>query len=373
MYGFYESKKEGRSLMKIVTVVGARPQFIKAAAVSQIIRKYATEILIHTGQHYDNAMSNVFFRELEIPEPDYQLGVGSGSHAKQTAGMLVKLEEVYLKEEPDFVLVYGDTNSTLAAALAASKILIPVIHVEAGLRSFNMAMPEEQNRILTDHISEYLFCSTTTAIENLKKENITKNVFLIGDVMCDAVLLFREKIKGVPQSTFIKKLSFLFPWDKILENWYVATIHRAESTENENALEEILRAFEKFEYPVIFPVHPRIRKFVNLLMEKNMYQNICFVEPLGYLEMLFFISTAVKIVTDSGGLQKEAYILHKNVVTLRNQTEWVETLKGNHNILCSIDSNKIIESVKRTDIDRDFDDTLYGNGDAAKKMCKVLF
>lgn len=176
--------------MKIVTVVGARPQFIKASVVSHMIRKYATEILIHTGQHYDNNMSDVFFTELEIPNPDYYLGIGSCSHAKQTADMLVKLEEIYLKEKPDFVLVYGDTNSTLAAALAASKILIPVIHVEAGLRSFNMAMPEEQNRILTDHISEYLFCSTQTAVENLNNENITKNVFQIGDVMCDAVLFF---------------------------------------------------------------------------------------------------------------------------------------------------------------------------------------
>lgn len=359
-------------MLKIITVVGARPQFIKAAAVSRVIRKYVTEILVHTGQHYDSNMSDVFFEELDIPKPDYYLGTGSGSHAKQTADMLVPLEEIYLKEKPDFVLVYGDTNSTLAAALAAAKILIPVIHVEAGLRSFNMAMPEEQNRILTDHISTYLFCPTQVAVNHLKDENITKNVYCIGDVMCDAVHFYLEKIKGINRSVFMDKLSFLFRWDVLLESWYIATVHRAENTGSEDALAEILAAFEKLEYPVIFPVHPRIRKFVDRLMEKNQYKNICFVEPLGYLEMLFFTSHAVKVITDSGGLQKEAYMMHRNVVTLRNQTEWVETLEGNHNMLCPIDSKKIIEAVERTDINNDFCDFLYGNGDAAEKMCKIL-
>lgn len=359
--------------MKIITVVGARPQFIKAAAVSRIIRKYAVEILIHTGQHYDSNMSEVFFEELDIPEPDYHLGVGSGSHAKQTADMLVKLEEIYLKEKPDYVLVYGDTNSTLAAALAASKILIPVIHVEAGLRSFNRAMPEEQNRILTDHISEYLFCPTPTAADHLKNENITNKVYCIGDVMCDAVFFYLRKMKEIPGSVFMDKLRFLFPCHSKLDNWYIATVHRAENTENETALAEILKAFEKLEYPVLFPVHPRIRRFVDRLMERNRYQNICFAEPLGYLEMLFFTDHAVKVITDSGGLQKEAYIMHKNVVTLRNQTEWVETLEGNHNILCAIDCDSILKAVRRTDIEENFNDFLYGSGDAAEKMCKIMF
>ena len=359
--------------MKIVTVVGARPQFIKAAAVSREIRKYATEVLVHTGQHYDSNMSDVFFEELAIPKPDYHLGTGSGSHAKQTASMLVKLEEIYLREKPDFVLVYGDTNSTLAAALAASKILIPIIHVEAGLRSFNMAMPEEQNRILTDHISSFLFCPTQTAVKHLKNENITQNVYLIGDVMCDAVLFYLNRIKQVPKDRFMEKLQFLFNWEKSLESWYLATVHRAENTENANALSEILKAFEEFEAPVLFPVHPRIRKFIDQLCGQNRYHNICFVEPLGYMEMLYFTSNAIKVVTDSGGLQKEAYIMHRNIVTLRNQTEWVETLTGNHNILCPIDNKKIYESVRRTDIDEIFDDTLYGNGNAAVKMCEILF
>lgn len=359
--------------MKIVTVVGARPQFIKAAAVSRVIRKYATEILVHTGQHYDSNMSDVFFEELDIPRPDYHLGVGSGSHAKQTADMLVLLEEIYLKEKPDFVLVYGDTNSTLAAALAASKILIPIIHVEAGLRSFNMVMPEEQNRILTDHISTYLFCPTQTAVNHLIEENITKNVYCIGDVMCDAVRFYLKKMEEIPPNVFIEKLSFLFRWDRHLENWYIATVHRAENTGSEDVLAEILKAFEKLEYPVVFPVHPRIRKFVDKLMKENQYENICFVEPLGYLEILFFTSHAIKVITDSGGLQKEAYIMHRNVVTLRNQTEWVETLEGNHNILSPIESGIIVESVHRTDIEENFCDSLYGYGDAAEKLCEILF
>ncbi|NBI91836.1 UDP-N-acetylglucosamine 2-epimerase (non-hydrolyzing) [Lachnospiraceae bacterium] len=359
--------------MKVVSVVGARPQFIKAAAVSRVIRSYAEEILVHTGQHYDSDMSDIFFEELDIPRPDYYLGVGSGTHARQTAEMLIGLEEIYLKEKPDFVLVYGDTNSTLAGALAASKILIPVIHVEAGLRSFNMAMPEEQNRILTDHISEYLFCPTQTAVSHLRNENITNHVYQIGDVMCDAVLFYLKKVKSVPHGEFMDRLSFLFQWKKPLERWYIATVHRAENTQNKEKLSEILKAFEELEAPVIFPVHPRIRKFVNSLMERNHYSNVCFVEPLGYLEMLFFTSNAVKVITDSGGLQKEAYIMHKNVVTLRTQTEWVETLEGNHNILCPIDKSCILEAVRGTDIAEEFNDFLYGNGNAAQIMCDLVF
>lgn len=360
--------------MRIVTVVGARPQFIKAAAVSRKIRQYASEILVHTGQHYDENMSDIFFKELDIATPDYNLHVGSASHARQTAEMLEKLEKVYLLEKPDYVLVYGDTNSTLAAALAASKMLIPIIHVEAGLRSYNMKMPEEQNRVLTDHISSYLFCPTQSSVDNLHKENIYNNVYCVGDVMCDAMRYYINKInQNNNQNFYLSGLNKLYKWDKDIKKWYMATVHRAENTRKIEQLEVIFSALEKLDFPVIFPVHPRIRSMVDELHREKQYSNICFVEPLGYLEMLYFTMNAIKVVTDSGGLQKEAYMLHKNVVTLRNQTEWIETLKGNHNCLCEIEEKKIIDSVLRRDIDTEFDDSQYGTGDAAEKICNILF
>lgn len=358
--------------MKIVTVIGARPQFIKAAAVSRKLREEFEEILIHTGQHYDANMSDIFFDELDIPKPDYYLGVGSGSHAVQTADILVKTEEILLKEKPDYLMVYGDTNSTFAAALAASKLLIPVIHVEAGLRSFNMEMPEEQNRILTDHISSVLFCPTDTAVENLTKENLTRNVYQVGDVMCDAVRYYSQKMNRMPHEFFKEKLLYLYEKKEIEEKWYLATMHRAENTRNIESIREVLNAFEALDAMVIFPVHPRIRKYVDELYWSMNYKNIYFVEPLGYLEMLYFTQGAVKVVTDSGGLQKEAYMLGRNVVTLREQTEWVETLEGNHNILCKIAKEDILNAITRNDIQRSFNENVFGNGKAAEKICNVL-
>lgn len=358
--------------MKIVTVVGARPQFIKAAAVSGKLRKISDEILIHTGQHYDENMSGIFFEELDMPRPDYYLNIGSGSHARQTAGIMVKTEEILLIEKPDYVLVYGDTNSTLAAALASSKLSIPVIHIEAGLRSFNKDMPEEQNRILTDHISKVLFCPTYTAVENLKRENIESNVFQAGDVMCDAVVLFAENLKGLENSYFVKKLVYKYEWKKELDRWYLATVHRAENTKNINDIRIILDALEELDAPVIFPVHPRIKLFIDELYKKYDYKNLCFVEPMGYLDMLFFVKNAIKIITDSGGLQKEAFILEKNVVTLREQTEWVETLTGNHNILCKINKEDIVNAAKFTNIMPIFNKNVFGDGRAAEKICEIL-
>lgn len=358
--------------MKIVTVVGARPQFIKAAAVSRKLRKEVQEILVHTGQHYDNNMSNVFFEELDIPKPDYYLGAGSGTHANQTAEILVKTEEILTKEKPDYVLVYGDTNSTFAAAFAASKLLLPVIHIEAGLRSFNMEMPEEQNRVLTDHISTILFCPTDAAVGNLKREGIEKNVFQVGDVMCDAVLHYKKKLVDMPDSHFHSKLVNLYDFDRKLDKWYLATVHRAENTKDISALREVLNALEELESPVIFPVHPRIRGFIDELYKQYDYQNICFVEPLGYLEMLYFTDRAIKIVTDSGGLQKEAYILGKNTITLREQTEWVETLQANHNILCRIEKDAILRAIARSDIADYFDTQVFGNGDSVDKIIEIL-
>ena len=358
--------------MKIVTVIGARPQFIKAAAVSRILRQEHTEVMVHTGQHYDSNMSDIFFEELHIPKPDYNLGVGSGSHAKQTAEMMVGIERILQDEKPDYLMVYGDTNSTLAGALAASKILIPVIHVEAGLRSFNRAMPEEQNRVLTDHISEILFCPTDTAVHHLAREGIIKNVYQVGDVMCDAVLYYAREMEKHSNKYFIDRLKGLYGRAEVSDGWYLATVHRAENTDSSQKVEEILNAFEMFTESVIFPVHPRTRSIVDGLVQKNNYKNIIFVEPMGYLDMLFFTKNALKVVTDSGGLQKEAYILGTESVTVRDQTEWVETLEGNHNILCKPKKEDILDKVYHTEITVKERKPLYGNGDAARKMLNFL-
>lgn len=360
-------------MKKIVTVVGARPQFIKAAAVSRMIRKEFNEILIHTGQHYDANMSDIFFEELGIPKPDYNLGVGSGSHGKQTAEMLIGVEEILLKEEPDYLLVYGDTNSTLAGALAASKLHIPVIHVEAGLRSFNKRMPEEQNRILTDHISELLFCPTGMAVECLRKEGITRNVYQVGDVMCDAVLYYANQEAGNTKESHIEELTAWYgKKEKLSKGWYLATIHRAENTDSLEKIEETLDAFEELDKPVVFPVHPRTKNMVQKLCQKRWYQNLVCVEPIGYKEMLYFTKKAGKIITDSGGLQKEAYILRTPCVTVRDQTEWVETLNGGHNILAKPQKEDIVKKVFETKQDWNLHPDYYGKGNAAEEICIIL-
>lgn len=358
--------------MKIATVVGARPQFVKAAAVSRVLRDFHSEILIHTGQHYDRNMSDIFFNELSIPKPDYNLGVGSGSHAKQTADMLIGIEDVLLKEKPDLLIVYGDTNSTLAGALAASKIHIPIAHVEAGLRSFNMKMPEEQNRILTDRISAYLFCPTDTAVLNLANEGIKDGVYNVGDVMCDAVLYYKNKIEKYLPEYFFSRLKGLFREVEIPGKWYMTTIHRAENSDDINKINEILKALDSLDEKVIFPVHPRTKPLIKSLYDENNYKNILFTEPVGYLDMLYFTKNAIKIITDSGGLQKEAYILNIPCVTIRDQTEWVETLIGSHNILCKPDSQDIINKVKNTKAEFSNKQNYYGNGDAASKILALL-
>lgn len=357
--------------MKIVTVVGARPQFVKAAAVSRILRKSFTEILVHTGQHYDDNMSKIFFDELSIPQPDYNLGVGSGSHAKQTADMLIKIEEVLLKEKPDYMLTYGDTNSTLAGALAAGKINIPIIHIEAGLRSFNMLMPEEQNRILTDRLSKYKFCPTDTAVRNLKNEGMTDFVYNVGDVMCDAVKYYEKEICKKDRGYYFDRMEFHYN-KCIPKQWYLATIHRAETTDSIDKIENILNAFEEFDEKVIFPVHPRTIQMVKSLQSKNNYKNIIFIKPVGYIDMLFLIKNAKKVVTDSGGLQKEAYILGVDCITVRDQTEWVETLIGNYNVLCEPEKNCIIQKVYNTEVCKDARKDYYGDGNAAKKIVNIL-
>lgn len=358
--------------MKIVTIVGARPQFIKAAAVSRKLRQEHEEILVHTGQHYDANMSDIFFEELQIPKPDINLGVGSGSHARQTADMMVGIEEILQKEAPDYMMVYGDTNSTLAGALAASKIHIPIIHVEAGLRSFNMNMPEEINRILTDRISTLLFCPTETAVKNLRNEGITSRIYNIGDVMCDAVLFYSKEMEKQSRDIWFSRLRKIQGVHEPINKWYLATIHRAENTDSAEKVAEILSAFEQLEYPVIFPVHPRTRGLVDQLYKNNNYKNLLLVEPMGYLDMLYFAKNAVKIVTDSGGLQKEAYILGTPCITVREQTEWVETMSGNCNILTQPQKWEIVEKVENIEVDINSRKNYYGNGDAADKLCRIL-
>ncbi|MFC7062339.1 non-hydrolyzing UDP-N-acetylglucosamine 2-epimerase [Halobacillus seohaensis] len=360
--------------MKIVTIIGARPQFIKAAPFSEIFRKNNEEILVHTGQHYDKNMSDVFFEELRIPKPDYNLGVGSGSHGLQTGRMLEKIEELIVKEKPDGMLVYGDTNSTLAGALAASKLHISVFHVEAGLRSYNKLMPEEQNRILTDHLSDLLLCPTQTAVGNLKNEGITASVLNTGDIMYDVVLRnieisqsrysngawleeLREQNKNIPIFT---------------ENeYYLATIHRAENTDDQKKLFEIFSAFEKMDKPVILPIHPRTRKLINKL-DINL-ENVTLIKPVGYLMMLYLTANAYMVVTDSGGLQKEAYFLKTPCTTLRDQTEWIETLDNDWNVLSSIDVNTILKTATRElDCLKYPQPMLFGDGKAADHICHAI-
>ncbi len=358
-------------MKKIITIVGARPQFIKAAMVSKELRKKFKEIIVHTGQHYDSNMSDIFFKQLNIPTPDYNLGVGSGSHAVQTGNMLIEIEKILLKEMPDYILVYGDTNSTLAGALAASKLLIPVIHVEAGLRSFNMCMPEEQNRVLTDHISSVLFCPTDIAVNNLIKENINNNVFNVGDVMCDSVLYYSK----LACDTINKENINLNPiYDKkVIDKWYLTTIHRAENTHDEKNICSILKVLNNLNDMVIFPVHPRIRNIIDELYKHNHYDNIYFVEPVDYLTMLYLTKNSIKVITDSGGLQKECYILNVPCITVRDQTEWIETLANGYNVLSTptYDDlyNKIIgANILKHNMKIDY----YGNGKASENICAIL-
>lgn len=362
-------------MLRILTIVGARPQFIKAGTVSRVLRDSPadiTEILVHTGQHYDSNMSAVFFQELEIPKPDYHLSIGSGTHGAQTGRMLAAIEGVLLEENPDWVLVYGDTNSTLAGALAAVKLHIPVAHIEAGLRSFNWQMPEEINRVLTDRASNLLFAPTEIAVENLRREGIHQgNIHLVGDVMYDAALYYGSKV-----ATCSSILNYLNLQSK---EYILATIHRAENTDYSGNIEAIFRGLMQVasEIPVVLPLHPRTRKALeqnNLIIQvSNCLQTI---EPIGYLDMVMLEQNARLIVTDSGGVQKEAFFYRVPCVTLREQTEWVELVQSGWNRLVSPKSDivvrcEILNSLTLPDGDQNFR-TVYGTGQAAKQIIELL-
>jgi UDP-N-acetylglucosamine 2-epimerase len=363
--------------LKIVTIIGARPQFIKAAPISRAIQKYnqqgsdsqIQEIIIHTGQHYDHNMSQIFFDELEIRKPDYNLGVGSGSHGQMTGSMLTKIEDVLLEENPDCVLVYGDTNSTLAGALAAVKLHIPVGHVEAGLRSFNRQMPEEINRVLTDHISSILFCPTDTAVNNLKKEGIVEGVFKVGDVMFDSFLYNKQLAKK--KSRILSKLG-IKP-----KRYCLVTVHREDNTTNKKRLANIFEAFNKLatkSCTFIAPLHPRTLKALNEIGDDSLFgPDLRIIEPVSYLDMISLETHAKVIFTDSGGVQKEAYFSEIPCIILRNETEWLELVEQGYNKLAGYKIINICQAYEKMIQKRiNHNPDLYGGGLARKRIVDLL-
>lgn len=353
-------------MSKIVTIIGARPQFIKAAAVSREIRNRddIREIIVHTGQHFDANMSKVFFEQMDIPEPDYNLGINSLSHGSMTGQMLEKIEDVLSEEQPDWVVVYGDTNSTIAGSLAAKKLHIKVAHVEAGLRSFNMKMPEEINRILTDRISEVLFCPTQKAVDNLYAEgykNIDCEIVKAGDVMQDAANFYRDKS--------------VKPVDNLPENYLLATIHRAENTDYPEKIKAIFAAFEEIgeELPVVLPLHPRTRQVMDKLNISVDNQKVVLIEPVGYLEMVWLLTHSSMVMTDSGGLQKEAYFFDNVCITIRDETEWVELVEHGFNMTCKAEKQGIVKAFHQSMQKKpDFSLELYGGGKASANIVNEL-
>lgn len=368
--------------IKVVHIVGARPQFIKMASVVRAMDKFRKEkktdirsFIIHTGQHYDDNMSNIFFRELMIPKPKYNLGIGSSSHGVQTAEMITGLEKIIHREHPEFVFLYGDTNSTLAGAIASSKVkyyrdgrffIRPfIVHIEAGLRSFDKTIPEEVNRVLTDHVSDLLFCPTSAAVNNLRNEGITKGVYMTGDVMYDSIL-YNLKLARARKG--------LFAGLKIQpKKYFLLTVHREENTNDFRKLTDILLNIDRLPLPVIFPVHPRTRKVMSAREEK--FRNLIPIDPVSYLDMLNLEKNAKIIITDSGGVQKEAYVAGVPCITLRNTTEWVETVASGWNILTGTDGKKLFSAVRKfmhmdAQGQRKY---LYGDGKASCKIIKEVF
>ena len=358
--------------MKLLTVVGARPQFIKAAPLSRAIERHnrqnpecpLREILLHTGQHYDAAMSQVFFDELELCQPDYNLGIGSGPHGRQTGRMLEAIETVLLTEKPDLVLVYGDTNSTLAGALAAAKLHIPVAHVEAGLRSFNRRMPEEINRVLADHLATWLLCPTRTAVENLAREGITRGVHQVGDVMYDSLRYNAQLARK--RSRILARLK-LTPQDYAL-----ATVHRAENTDDPERLGSITHALEALAgegLPVVLPLHPRTRAALGAAGLSP--EQLQLIAPVSYLDMLLLEQNARLILTDSGGVQKEAFFFRVPCITLRQETEWLETVQTGWNVLAGPETERIIRAAGAAGPGSG-GESPYGDGRAAERIVEII-
>lgn len=349
-------------MKKIITVVGARPQFVKAAAVSKELRKSFNEYLIHTGQHYDENMSEIFFKQLDIPLPDENLRVGSFSHGEQTAKMMIKLEKIFLRENPALVIIYGDTNSTLAASITASKMHIPVAHIEAGLRNFDLRIPEEINRVVADKLSTYLFTPTKTAIENLKNEGISDNVFHSGDVMYDILL------HGI--KTAENKSNILSEQNIETKKYSLVTIHRAENTDEVSNLKEIFKALSGFVEKVVFPLHPRTKKVImsnNIMIPKN----VAIIPPVGYLDFITLEKNAKLILTDSGGVQREAYCLKIPCITVFPSTSWIETVEDGWNKLVEAKAEEILKAYHSKFDVRSYS-SHYGEGDASKKIVEKL-
>ena len=351
------------ALVKVASVVGARPQFIKAAPVSREIRLHNEEILVHTGQHYDESMSEVFFETLEIPRPDYNLGVGSGSHANQTAEMMKGLEAVFEKESPDLVLIYGDTNSTLAGALVAAKLHVPLAHVEAGLRSYNRAMPEEVNRVVADHLSTVLFCPTQTAVDNLHREGLTSGVHLVGDVTYDVAL---QSAQAARSRSIVADLG-LRPGDFLL-----ATLHRPQNVDDRETLGKIVTALETCGRTVVFPVHPRTRKRLEEAgLWDGLRSKVKAIEPVDYLDFIALLLRAAKVVTDSGGVQKEAYFFGVPCVTLRDETEWIETVEDGWNAVVGTETADVLHAIAHFNPSGTKAKS-FGDGHAAERITRIL-
>lgn len=350
--------------MKLLTIIGARPQFIKAATVSRVMATLddITEVIVHTGQHYDANMSDIFFEELAIPRPNHHLGIGGGGHGAMTGRMLEAIENVLVVEKPDYVLVYGDTNSTLAGALAAVKLHIPIAHVEAGLRSFNRRMPEEINRILTDHAADLLFAPTQTAMRNLRNEGLAEGrLHMVGDVMYDAALFYRNRAR---EPSWFKDLGLKE------EGFVLATVHRAENTDDPARMRGILTGLGQCGLPVILPLHPRTRGKLREL-GLTVPGNIRLVEPVGYLEMVWLEAHCLIVATDSGGVQKEAFFHGKPCVTLRDETEWVELVEAGWNVLVGADSEMITEKLREVCAGKS-GQSLYGNGDSSQIIVEQI-